>query len=273
MATPQPEDPYGVTLAWLLAQEALGLRLVEPEAVPTVSLRWAHAIEVVDPTPFLDGGELVLTTGLRMPRDHAGQEAYVERLAAAGVVGVAFGIGVRFDAIPLGLRQACRRSAMPLIEVPLPTPFVAITQAVAAHRAEQQNAAMHRAVAFQRQMTRATLCTRFATPRRMTPSRTRRCSICCGACRRSPSGRAPRPTRMCPVPPSRIAHQRGIPAAVGRGSASNAGGDMVKIWSELRTERLKEQIADLATRVIAACGRRLTLTRGGPKISVADDNA
>ncbi|MBW9214688.1 PucR family transcriptional regulator [Mumia sp. zg.B53] len=157
MATPQPEDPYGVTLAWLLAQEALGLRLVEPEAVPTVSLGWAHAIELVDPTPFLGGGELVLTTGLRMPRDHAGQEAYVERLAAAGVVGVAFGIGVRFDTIPPGLREACRRSVMPLIEVPLPTPFVAITQAVAAHRAEQQNAVMHRAVGFQRQMTRATL--------------------------------------------------------------------------------------------------------------------
>lgn len=153
-----PEDPYGVSLAWLLDQEALGLRLVEPAPpVPDVRLRWAHAIEVLDPTPFLDGGELVLTTGLRMPRARDEQAAYVERLAAAGVVGLAFGVGVRFATIPVGLRQACRREGLPLLEVPLPTPFVAIAQAVAAHRAEQQNAVMRRAVAFQRQMTRAAL--------------------------------------------------------------------------------------------------------------------
>ncbi|MGH1564538.1 PucR family transcriptional regulator [Mumia sp. DW29H23] len=168
MSTEAPEDPYGATLAWLLEQEELGLRLVEPalppavepalpSPTPSVWIRWAHAIEVVDPAPFLDGGELVLTTGLRMPRARAEQAAYVDRLAACGVVGLAFGIGVRFATIPVGLRQACRRVGMPLLEVPLPTPFVAITQAVAAHRADQQNAVMLRAVAFQRQLTRATL--------------------------------------------------------------------------------------------------------------------
>ena len=155
--TPAAEDPYGVSLAWLLDQEALGLRLVEPAGVPEVSLGWAHAIELVDPTPFLGGGELVLTTGLRMPRARADQAAYVERLAGVGVVGLALGVGVRFATIPVGLRQACRRVGMPLLEVPLPTPFVAITQAVAARRAEQQNAAMRRAAGFQRQMTRAAL--------------------------------------------------------------------------------------------------------------------
>ncbi|QMW66554.1 PucR family transcriptional regulator [Mumia sp. ZJ1417] len=152
-----PDDPYGVSLAWLLDQDALGLRLVEPAEAPEVRLGWAHAIEVLDPTPFLGGGELVLTTGLRMPRAHAEQEAYVVRLVAAGVVGLAFGVGVRFATIPVGLRDACRRTGLPLLEVPLPTPFVAIAQAVAARRAEQENAVMHRAVTFQRQMTRAAL--------------------------------------------------------------------------------------------------------------------
>ncbi|WP_370617162.1 PucR family transcriptional regulator [Mumia sp. Pv 4-285] len=168
------EEVADVPLAWLLAQEELGLRLVEPTSPlvearsdrdlrtsdrdhPTVGIRWAHSIEILDPTPFLRGGELVLTTGLRMPRARAEQAAYVDRLAAAGVVGLAFGVGVRFETIPVGLRQACRRVGMPLVEVPLPTPFVAITQAVAARQAEQQNTVMRRAFAFQQQMTRAAL--------------------------------------------------------------------------------------------------------------------
>ena len=55
------------SLEWLLAQHDLGLRLVA--GVPGCEQRtWAHASDLVDPTPWLTGGELVLTTGIGLPR-------------------------------------------------------------------------------------------------------------------------------------------------------------------------------------------------------------
>ena len=52
-----------VQLTWLLEQEDLALRLVCGSA-DGVEVEWAHAIELQDPSPWLGGGELVLTTGL-----------------------------------------------------------------------------------------------------------------------------------------------------------------------------------------------------------------
>ena len=95
-----------VTLAWLLAQSELRLRLVTD--VPTTrTLTWAHGIDVDDPTPWLTGGELVLTTGLRLARSSREQQAYAERLADAGVAGIGFGVGVRFEKIPRPIIDVC----------------------------------------------------------------------------------------------------------------------------------------------------------------------
>ena len=80
-----------VTLAWLLTQSDLGLRLVTDVAT-TTEFTWAHAIEVSDPAPWLSGGELVLTTGLRLGRSAGAQRGYAERLADAGISGIGFGV-------------------------------------------------------------------------------------------------------------------------------------------------------------------------------------
>jgi purine catabolism regulator len=145
-----------VQLGWLLEQEDLALRLVCGSA-EGVEVEWAHAIELQDPSPWLAGGELVLTTGLRLPRTQAEQAAYVERLRAVGIAALAFGVGVRFTAVPDGLRQRCEEVGLPLLEVPLPTPFIAVSQAVARRLAEEQQQALHRVVAFQQALTRRAL--------------------------------------------------------------------------------------------------------------------
>jgi purine catabolism regulator len=86
-----------VSLEWLLAQHDLGLRLVA--GVPArEQLTWVHASDLVDPTPWLTGGELVLTIGIGLPRAVGEQRAYVGRLADAGVAGLGFGVGVRYAA-------------------------------------------------------------------------------------------------------------------------------------------------------------------------------
>ncbi len=158
LSTPDLAPGTGsVTLSWLLLQSDLALSLVEPREVPEVRIRFGHAIELEDPSPWLTGGELVLTTGLRLARSHVEQSMYVERLATVGVAALAFGIGVRFASIPTKIQETCARLGLPLIEVPLPTPFVAITQAVSGRLAEQHNERNQRSVDFQEQMTRAAL--------------------------------------------------------------------------------------------------------------------
>jgi PucR family transcriptional regulator, purine catabolism regulatory protein len=142
------------SLRWLLDSPDFGLRLVTGEATDE-PLAWAHAIDAVDPTAWLNGGELVLTTGLRLSRAAREQRAYVDRLADVGIAGLGFGVGVRFADIPATIVEACADRGLPLLEVPLPTPFIAITQAVAHRISEQQVEELQRVLAYQRDLTRA----------------------------------------------------------------------------------------------------------------------
>lgn len=142
------------SLRWLLDMPDFGLRLVAGTAGDE-PLAWAHAIDAVDPTPWLNGGELVLTTGLRLSRAVREQTAYVDRLAAAGIAGLGFGVGVRFDGIPPPIVAACADHGLALLEVPLPTPFIAITQAVAREISAEQVEELQRVLAYQRDITRA----------------------------------------------------------------------------------------------------------------------
>lgn len=146
-----------VTLAWLLARRQLALEQLEGPDPAGVEVRWAHSVELVDPTPWLEGGELVLTTGLRLPRSVAGLTAYVRRLADAGVAALGLGVGLEYAEAPRTMRTACAGAGLPLVVVPLPTPFLAINRAIADHDAEQQRGALLEAAAFQQQLTRAAL--------------------------------------------------------------------------------------------------------------------
>ncbi len=145
-----------VPLTWLLGHPGLGLRhLAGP--VDGVDIGWAHAIELADPTPWLAGGELVLTTGLRLSRRAADQAAYVDRISGAGVAALAVGVGVRFGEVPRAVVDRCAERGLPLLEVPLPTPFVAVSQAVARRLADDQQESLRRTVTLQRSLTRLTL--------------------------------------------------------------------------------------------------------------------
>ena len=44
----------------------LDVRLLTGEAAVDVPVRWVHITELKDPTPWLSGGELLLTTGMQL---------------------------------------------------------------------------------------------------------------------------------------------------------------------------------------------------------------
>ena len=118
-------------------------------------VRWVAVSELADPTPYLDGGELLLTTGLRLPKTK--MEAFLDRLADAGVSGLGLGVGLTYSEVPKPLIAAAEERGLPLLEIPEPTPFIAISKAVSEHLAAAEYEAVTRTVAAQSDLTRAAL--------------------------------------------------------------------------------------------------------------------
>lgn len=91
-------------------------------------IRWTHISELVDPTPWLRGGELLLSLGLQLdPADSEQLDHYVQRLAGAGTAGLAFGTGARHAVVPAALVSSALRHRLPLLEIPGGVAFQDIT--------------------------------------------------------------------------------------------------------------------------------------------------
>ena len=134
-ATEQPSVRLGV----LLDDPGLGLSQV---AGPPAEDRLVGAVgttEIDDPTPYLVGGELLLTAGVRLPDDVDGIDTYVRRVASAGVTALGFGVAPVHPEVPSDLVSACDRHGLPLLRLPPGTPFVAVGQATYAAIAEARN--------------------------------------------------------------------------------------------------------------------------------------
>jgi PucR family transcriptional regulator, purine catabolism regulatory protein len=135
----------------------LPLRLLAGEGDAGLPIRWVHASELEDPTPWLKGGELILTTGMGVGSTAAAQRAYVRRLVQAGVAGLGFGLGFGHTRVPKALVSEADTSGVPLFEVPYPVPFIAITEAVFTRILAEQYDTLQRAVDAEHVLTRAVL--------------------------------------------------------------------------------------------------------------------
>ncbi|MFE3291366.1 PucR family transcriptional regulator [Rhodococcus sp. NPDC059234] len=146
-----------VSVRWVLAQPELALALKGGAAGLDREISFAMTTELPDPFRWLSGGELLLTTGLRLPLGAADRESYLRGLHECGVAAVGFGTGLSHASVPADLVAAADDLGLPLLEVPLPTPFAAITKLVTARLAEQQYEAVLRASRAQPRMTRAVI--------------------------------------------------------------------------------------------------------------------
>ncbi len=114
-----------LTVASLIAE--LGLTLVSGEESAQAHVRWVHSTELTDPTPWLKGGELLLTMGIQLDGPKA-QRELIERLADHEIAGLGFGTGFTHKRIPTALVTAARKRSFPVFEVPYELPFIAITE-------------------------------------------------------------------------------------------------------------------------------------------------
>jgi purine catabolism regulator len=116
-----------------------------------------HTSELDDPAPFLEGGELLLTTGIKLGTDPDELRGYVHRLADAGVAGIGFGVGLSHTEVPAPMIEAAAERGLPLLRVPQPTPFIAISKAVTGALAAEQYQAVTTSFEAQEELTRAAL--------------------------------------------------------------------------------------------------------------------
>jgi purine catabolism regulator len=114
-----------LTVASLIAE--LGLTLVSGEESAQAHVRWVHSTELTDPTPWLKGGELLLTMGIQLDGPKA-QRELIDRLADHEIAGLGFGTGFTHKRIPAALVTAARKRGFPVFEVPYELPFIAITE-------------------------------------------------------------------------------------------------------------------------------------------------
>ncbi|MFI6468245.1 PucR family transcriptional regulator [Streptomyces sp. NPDC050538] len=146
------------TLASLVHHSALKLTVRAGEDRLDVPVRWAHVSELADPVPYMEGGELLLTTALKLDAEDAkAMRRYVKRLVGSGVVGLGFAIGVNYDEIPKVLVDTAEEEGLPLLEVPRRTPFIAISKAVSAAIAADQYRSVTAGFAAQRELTKQAL--------------------------------------------------------------------------------------------------------------------
>ncbi|MDR6977660.1 purine catabolism regulator [Streptomyces sp. 3330] len=146
------------TLASLVHHSALKLTVRAGEDRLDVPVRWAHVSELADPVPYMEGGELLLITALKLDaEDPEAMRRYVRRLVKAGVVGLGFAVGVNYADIPKALVDAAEEEGLPLLEVPRRTPFLAISKAVSAAIAADQYRAVTAGFAAQRELTKQAL--------------------------------------------------------------------------------------------------------------------
>ena len=119
-----------ITLSDLLA--AGGLELTRHGSAPLSPrpIQWVAVTELEDPSPFLGGGEVVLTTGVRH-RSSTAQRCFVQSVERAGALGIGFGTGLSHDTVPAPLLAEADRLGMPVFEVPYGTPFMALGKLVA----------------------------------------------------------------------------------------------------------------------------------------------
>jgi len=146
-----------ISLAALLGVSSLNLSKAGlAETTWHQDINWVAVTELEDPQRFINGGELVLTTGLRL-KSAPDQRRFVRQVQRAGAVGIGFGIGLSHDTVPPAMVAEANRWGLPMVEVPYETPFIAIGKLVADAQSADHYAKLERLIAGHQVLARALL--------------------------------------------------------------------------------------------------------------------
>ena len=94
------------TVASLCRSLREDLHAADGFVAPDTPVTAVHISELVDPTLYVSGGELLLTTGLILPTSRIGWKRYVSRLKSIGIAALGIGLGPRYSEPPEALSEA-----------------------------------------------------------------------------------------------------------------------------------------------------------------------
>lgn len=151
MAERSPNE--ALTLRELVESGGLGLEVVAGRSGIDRSVEAVYIGDLEDPTPWMVEGSLLLTTGPHFEQDPRSAVRLVELLKQSGMVGVGVAImpNVRVT-IPPEMAAAADQEELPLLRVPLDTPFREITSYVFHALSSRDMHRLRRSVALQKQL-------------------------------------------------------------------------------------------------------------------------
>ncbi|WP_028694769.1 PucR family transcriptional regulator [Pseudomonas cremoricolorata] len=109
---------------------SLRSRLLTGAAGTPRALRWAHVCELPDPSEWLGEGDLLMTTGIGIPREAAAQRAYIGRLVEAKVSGLMIGENMQAPGDLSALQAQAEQLGFPVLITHYSVPFSAVTKAI-----------------------------------------------------------------------------------------------------------------------------------------------
>jgi len=89
---------------------------------------WTHILEIKDFDTLINGGELILTTGVGLQLERETQIAYLQNLIRNGAAGLCIEIGDYFDYVPVELVTMANTHDFPIIIFEEVVRFIDITQ-------------------------------------------------------------------------------------------------------------------------------------------------
>lgn len=131
----------GLTVGDIASMSHLGISVRAGRGGLGRVVEWAHVCELEDPTHWLDGPGLVLTTGIAIPAEAPRQRAYLDRLAKAGMAAVAIAEGMSAPPLTRQMLAAADELNFAVLEVAYEVPYLAVTSVVTAanrQRSERQ---------------------------------------------------------------------------------------------------------------------------------------
>ena len=132
-------------------------RVIAGKAGLNKPIAWVHIASVPDAPTWLNGGELVLTTGNNMPSSVDDQSQYIRAMVDKGVVGLVLSVGRYIDHAPNHLRILADENNFPLIEIPFQARFVDIAKMTNERISEENMAVVTRALNIQQVLTQIVL--------------------------------------------------------------------------------------------------------------------
>jgi hypothetical protein len=154
------------TLAELADAVELQLEWVGSVRHQNSVVTWAHATELLNPTTYLRGGELVCTVGTALA-DASSYRQFVDAVQSSRAVGICFGVGDVHAQVPELLVRECASRDVPLLAAAFGAPFLAINEYLVQRRTAQESLAQMRERTGQLLML---VADRLASPRSLEPA-------------------------------------------------------------------------------------------------------